>query len=140
MDTGSLMIALNRLSKGDVGRVTGFVGDDKLVAKLREIGFAEGDEVELLAVGWLGGAPLSFRLNRTVFALRKAEAALVLVGLHAGRRRPFAFRLLAVLTAARPRPAAASSEVSPRRRTMRAPLSKHAPAASRRRVGQKSIL
>ena len=83
MDTGSLMIALNRLSKGDVGRVTGFVGDDKLVAKLREIGFAEGDEVELLAVGWLGGAPLSFRLNRTVIALRKSEAALVQVELQA---------------------------------------------------------
>jgi ferrous iron transport protein A len=82
MDTGSLTIGLNRLTKGHVGRVTGFAtGDDKLVAKLREIGFAEGDEVELLAVGWLGGAPLSFRLNRTVIALRKAEAALVQVEL-----------------------------------------------------------
>lgn len=81
MDTGSLTISLNRLAKGHVGRVTGFAGDDKLVAKLREIGFAEGDEVELLAVGWLGGAPLSFRLNRTVIALRKGEAALVQVEL-----------------------------------------------------------
>jgi ferrous iron transport protein A len=81
MDTGSLTIALNRLAKGSVGRVTGFLGDGKLVAKLREIGFAEGDEVELLAVGWLGGAPLSFRLNRTVIALRKSEAALVQVEL-----------------------------------------------------------
>jgi ferrous iron transport protein A len=82
MDTGSLTIGLDRLAKGSVGRVSGFShGDDKLVAKLREIGFAEGDEVELLAVGWLGGAPLSFRLNRTVIALRKSEAALVQVEL-----------------------------------------------------------
>jgi len=82
MDTESLTIGLDRLAKGSVGRVSGFIqGDARLVAKLREIGFAEGDEVELLAVGWLGGAPLSFRLNRTVIALRKSEAALVQVEL-----------------------------------------------------------
>jgi ferrous iron transport protein A len=75
-------LGLDRLSRGQVGRITGFdAGDAKLVAKLREIGFAEGDEVELLARGWLGGAPLSFRLNRTVIALRKHEAALVKVEL-----------------------------------------------------------
>jgi ferrous iron transport protein A len=77
-----MTIGLDRLLKGRVGRVAGFTGaDQKLVAKLREIGFAEGDEVELLAVGWLGGAPLSVRLNRTVIALRKGEAALVQVEL-----------------------------------------------------------
>jgi len=77
-----MTVGLDRLAKGRVGRVSGFsVGDSKLVAKLREIGFAEGDEVELLAKGWLGGAPLSVRLNRTMIALRKGEAALVLVEL-----------------------------------------------------------
>ena len=82
MDTGSMTIGLDRLLKGRVGRVAGFgAGDQKLVAKLREIGFAEGDEVELLGKGWLGGAPLSIRLNRTVIALRKGEAALVQVEL-----------------------------------------------------------
>jgi len=80
MDTGSASVGLHTLAKGRQARVTGFgPGDEGLVAKLREIGFAEGDEVELLARGWLGGAPLSFRLNRTVIALRKAEAAMVLV-------------------------------------------------------------
>lgn len=81
MDTGSLTFGLDQLAKGKVGRVAGFAarGNTKLIAKLREIGFAEGDEVELLAKGWLGGAPLSFRLNRTVIALRKGEAALVVV-------------------------------------------------------------
>ena len=80
MDTGSVSVGMHTLAKGRQARVTGFgVGDDSLVAKLREVGFAEGDEVELLARGWLGGAPLSFRLNRTVIALRKSEAAMVLV-------------------------------------------------------------
>jgi ferrous iron transport protein A len=65
---------------GQVARVTGFADSDpRLVAKLREIGFAEGDEVELLGRGWLGGAPLSIRLNRTVIALRRGEAALIQV-------------------------------------------------------------
>ncbi len=77
-----MTIGLDRLLKGRVGRVAGFgAGDLKLVAKLREIGFAEGDEVELVGRGWLGGAPLSIRLNRTVIALRKGEAALVQVEL-----------------------------------------------------------
>lgn len=80
MDSGSVSVGMNTLAKGAIARVAGFAaGDEGLVAKLREIGFAEGDEVELLARGWLGGAPLSFRLNRTVIALRKAEAAFVLV-------------------------------------------------------------
>jgi ferrous iron transport protein A len=73
-------LQLDRLQKGRIGRVAGFAeGQSNLVAKLREIGFAEGDEVELLARGWLGGAPLSIRLNRTVIALRKSEAALISV-------------------------------------------------------------
>lgn len=69
---------LNQLAKGQIARVFGFDADEhSLVAKLREIGFAEGDEVELMGRGWLGGAPLSIRLNRTLIALRKREAALV---------------------------------------------------------------
>ena len=80
MNTGSVSIGMHSLAMGRQARVTGFgEGDESLVAKLREIGFAEGDEVELLARGWLGGAPLSFRLNRTVIALRRAEAAMVMV-------------------------------------------------------------
>ncbi len=75
-------LGLDRLSKGSVGRITGFAElETGLVAKLREIGFAEGDEVELLGRGWLGGAPLSVRLNRTVIALRVREASLIRVEL-----------------------------------------------------------
>ncbi len=77
--------SLDRLVRNQPARITGFAdGADQLVAKLREIGFAEGDEVELLGRGWLGGAPLSVRLNRTVIALRRNEAALVKIEIAAG--------------------------------------------------------
>ncbi len=72
---------LDQLKRGNVTRVEGFCGceaDAETVDKLREIGFAEGDEVELLQTGVLGGTPMSFRLNRTIIALRRAEAALIL--------------------------------------------------------------
>lgn len=75
-------MTLDQLKKGMVSQVGGFCGcdaDAATVDKLREIGFAEGDEVELLHKGLLGGTPMSFRLNRTVIALRRAEAALILV-------------------------------------------------------------
>lgn len=75
-----LSVPLDQLTKGQIARVFGFdASNGSLVAKLREIGFAEGDEVELMGRGWLGGAPLSIRLNRTLIALRKNEAALVQV-------------------------------------------------------------
>lgn len=50
-----------------------------LETKLREIGFCEGDEVELLARGPLGGQPLAVRLNRRIIALRRNEARAILV-------------------------------------------------------------
>ena len=66
-------MTLDQLAKGVVAHITGFQSntgtdnqDAKVVSKLREIGFAEGDEVELLHTGLLFGTPLSFRLNRTI--------------------------------------------------------------------------
>ena len=75
-------MTLDKLARGDIAAISGFDSssqNEKMVAKLREIGFAEGDEVELLHRGPLGGSPLSFRLNRTIVALRKREAALIAV-------------------------------------------------------------
>ncbi len=66
---------LSELSQGVIARITGFAtSDSELEAKLREVGFAEDDEVELLNRGPIGGTPLSIRLNRTVIALRRVEA------------------------------------------------------------------
>lgn len=54
----------------------------ELTAKLREIGFCEGDEVQLLTRGPLGGQPLAIRLNRRIIAMRSSEARAVLVERH----------------------------------------------------------
>ena len=77
-------MTLDKLAKGEIVHISGFQcsanGEEpeaRIVAKLREIGFAEGDEVELLHKGAVFGTPLSFRLNRTIIALRRREAALI---------------------------------------------------------------
>ncbi|MES1156778.1 MAG: FeoA family protein [Alphaproteobacteria bacterium] len=73
---------LHQLAKGQRGRIVevGAAGDD-LADKLRELGLTEGDEVELVAHGPIGGQPIAVRLNRTLIALRRAEAEAVSVAL-----------------------------------------------------------
>jgi len=70
-------MTLAELERGRTASVVGFIGDGALETLLREIGFAEQDQVEVLGAGPLGGSPLSIRLNRTVIALRKNEAACI---------------------------------------------------------------
>lgn len=68
------------LAEGEQARVVAIAASSpELEAKLREIGFCEGDEVQLLTRGPLGGQPLAVRLNRRVIAMRNNEAAAVLV-------------------------------------------------------------
>ena len=70
-------MTLQTLRKGQKGRVRGIVTtDEDLAVKLREIGFSEGDEVEMITSGPFG-QPLAVRLNRTLVALRAGEAAAV---------------------------------------------------------------
>jgi ferrous iron transport protein A len=47
--------------------------------RLGEIGFVEGERVQLLRRGAIGGDPLMVRVGVSVFALRRAEAACVQV-------------------------------------------------------------
>lgn len=47
--------------------------------QLEDIGFIAGEPVTLMARGALGGDPLVIRIGLSTFALRKAEAACVLV-------------------------------------------------------------
>ncbi len=56
-------------------------GVDGLGIKLREIGFSEGDEVEMIGAGPFGGKTLAVRLNRTLIALRTGEASNIEVDL-----------------------------------------------------------
>ncbi|MCF6294026.1 MAG: ferrous iron transport protein A [Robiginitomaculum sp.] len=74
---------LDELPSHKTAQISGFAaGQGSLIEKLREIGFAEGDEVEVLHRGFIGGSPLWVRLNRSIIALRKIEAAQIQVVLH----------------------------------------------------------
>ncbi len=72
--------SLDQLSNHQRAVISGFLAAQSgLIEKLREIGFAEGDEVEILHRGLIGGSPLSVRLNRCIIALRKTEASQIQV-------------------------------------------------------------
>ena len=70
-------MTLAELERGRIASVVGFTGEATVETLLREVGFAEDDQVEILGAGPLGGSPLSVRLNRTIIALRKDEAACI---------------------------------------------------------------
>ncbi|MEL6277253.1 MAG: FeoA family protein [Pseudomonadota bacterium] len=71
---------LAELDRHKISRVVGIeTGDADLEAKLREIGFAEGDEIEVLYFAPLGHASICVRLNETLIALRRPEAHAVYV-------------------------------------------------------------
>lgn len=75
-------MTLDKIKKLQIARVSGFAdGVEELEAHLREIGFAEEDEVELLYTGPFARKPLCFRLNRTMIALRPDEASAIEVDL-----------------------------------------------------------
>jgi len=69
---------LTQLKKGIIARVATVSGaDSALEAKLREVGFAEKDEVEIVHTAPFGGKQICVRLNQTLIALRLEEAALI---------------------------------------------------------------
>jgi Fe2+ transport system protein FeoA len=72
-----MTIATLRL--GQRARILEVSAPAELEVKLREVGFYEGDYVELMACGPLGGQPLAVRLNRRVIAMRLEEAACIIV-------------------------------------------------------------
>ena len=53
--------------------------DRALVLRLMEIGFLPGEQVRVLATGFPGADPLAIRVGQATFALRRDEAAFVLV-------------------------------------------------------------
>lgn len=69
---------LSDLAKGRTAKILGLTcSDPAMEAKLREVGFAEEDEIEVMHAGPLNGRPLCVRLNRTLIALRADEAAAI---------------------------------------------------------------
>lgn len=53
--------------------------DESLLLRLMEIGFLPGESVRIVATGFPGPDPLAVRIGQATFALRRHEAAKVLV-------------------------------------------------------------
>lgn len=51
--------------------------NDNIARRLRELGFVNGEQVEIVAKGPIGAEPLLVQVGFTRFALRRAEAARV---------------------------------------------------------------
>jgi ferrous iron transport protein A len=56
---------------------------DSIARRLRELGFVAGEPVRIVARGPIGADPLLIQIGFTRFALRRSEAARVLVKLAA---------------------------------------------------------
>jgi len=79
----SIEVGLAGLRVRQPARVTGLsagdsAADAELCLRLAELGFIEGERVEVIARAAFGG-PLAVRIGTATFALRRAEAAVVRV-------------------------------------------------------------
>jgi ferrous iron transport protein A len=62
-----------------VEHVLDSIPDDPIAARLRDLGFAPGEPLRLAARGPFGGDPLLIAIGSSRFALRRSEAARVIV-------------------------------------------------------------
>ncbi len=80
MSLPSNVLQLPKLGRKRVARIFSIGGPDEqeapsqLSRKLRDLGFEEDREVEILHTGPFGSFPIAVRIGRSVFAMRKAEA------------------------------------------------------------------
>jgi ferrous iron transport protein A len=82
---------IGALAPGETGMIVAIdpAGDDPAGAeRLRQLGFDEGVDVELLHRAPFGGDPLAVRVGNMVVALRRRLAALVLLDVSDGAGRP----------------------------------------------------
>lgn len=70
---------LPRRSAATVESVQDLAPNDAIARRLRELGFVQGERVEVVAAGPVSAEPLLVQIGFTRFALRRAEAARVLV-------------------------------------------------------------
>jgi ferrous iron transport protein A len=84
-------VRLSKFGKGDRGVVRGIdvaghaggVESAELERRLLEMGFVEGAQVQVLHEGLIGRDPIAIRLDDMRVALRRREAAVILVDLPA---------------------------------------------------------
>jgi ferrous iron transport protein A len=70
---------LPKHTNATIREVTAHGAHDPIAVRLAELGFVEGEPVRVVARGPVGGDPLLVQIGYTRFALRRAEAARVLV-------------------------------------------------------------
>ena len=70
---------LSRNQYAVVQRVEATSASDPIAERLTDLGFVPGETVRLTAVGPVGADPLLIQIGFTRFALRKSEAARVLI-------------------------------------------------------------
>lgn len=79
------LAALHKGARGTVAAVSedgAVLGDETgatIVMRLIELGFVTGESFEIIAESQPGGDPIAVRIGGTCFALRRREAAAVLV-------------------------------------------------------------
>jgi ferrous iron transport protein A len=76
------MQTLGKLRRGmtaTIARVEDARASDPIAERLRDLGFVAGEPVTVIAEGPIGGDPLVVQIGYTRFALRRAEAARVLL-------------------------------------------------------------
>jgi ferrous iron transport protein A len=63
-------------------QVPGLEGDQasSLITRLRDLGFVAGVRCKVVARMWPGGDPIAVRVGGSTFALRRAEASAVQLG------------------------------------------------------------
>ena len=62
-----------------IERVENRTAVDSIAARLRDLGFVQGEPVRVVTRGLIGADPLVVQIGFTRFALRRAEAARVIV-------------------------------------------------------------
>ena len=58
--------------KAEKFKIIGFQGDEKVVQRLRDLGFYTGDPVEIVGKTWLQD-PIFVQVRRAIVALRREE-------------------------------------------------------------------
>ena len=72
-----------RRTSATVDSVEDRAPNDAIARRLRELGFVAGEEVQVMAAGPFGAEPLLVQVGYTRFALRRSEAARVLLRVQA---------------------------------------------------------
>jgi ferrous iron transport protein A len=70
---------LSRRVEAQVEAVLDLAPNDTIARRLRELGFVAGERVEVVATGPFGAEPMLVQIGFTRFALRRSEAARVVL-------------------------------------------------------------